>query len=163
MKHLEIRFDGETAIRFWSRVVTTPHCWLWTGSQRNGYGSMTIDGQNVFVHRLSWTVNRGPVPNGLCVLHKCDVRNCVNPDHLFLGTYKDNAQDASRKGRQKNQNSGKTHCKHGHALTAGNTYISIRQGKPHRACRTCVLTRGALRDRHAEYLRFKQRKEHNGR
>jgi len=92
---------------FWSRVKKTSGCWLWGGSRTQyGYGqfgaSMTTGPSNqrkVLVHRYSWELVNGPVPNGLSVLHRCDVRNCVNPAHLFLGTAKTNAQDRVAKGR----------------------------------------------------------------
>lgn len=53
----------------------------------------------MYAHRASWELHNGPVPEGLMVLHHCDVRNCVNPEHLFLGTNKDNLEDCARKGR----------------------------------------------------------------
>lgn len=75
-------------------------CWLWTGRlTRTGYGNATR--RNVAAHRASYTVFVGPIPDGLCVLHKCDVRRCINPDHLFAGTQKENMHDAMRKGRLK--------------------------------------------------------------
>lgn len=53
----------------------------------------------LYAHRVSWELFRGPIPNKLFVLHKCDNKNCINPDHLFLGTAKDNIHDCIRKGR----------------------------------------------------------------
>ncbi len=76
-------------------------CWLWTG---NAYGRGHIKRRSVSAHRLSWQIHRGEVPHGLLVLHKCDTRSCVNPDHLFLGTASDNARDSVNKGRWKKQN-----------------------------------------------------------
>lgn len=75
-------------------------CWLWLGAvTKFGYGKITVDGNHTTAHRWSWTLRRGPIPDGLHVLHKCDVPACVNPDHLFLGTALDNDQDKRRKGR----------------------------------------------------------------
>jgi hypothetical protein len=85
-------------------------CWLWTGSckKTSGYGDVRIGYKNVLAHRMSYAIHRGEIPDGQCVLHKCDNRSCVNPGHLFLGTYKDNAEDRERKGRG-NQLSGEAH------------------------------------------------------
>jgi HNH endonuclease len=77
-------------------------CWLWTGYiDACGYGGAISYGSGLRMraHCLSWTLHRGNVPKGLCVLHRCDTRSCVNPDHLFLGTRHDNAEDATRKHR----------------------------------------------------------------
>ena len=86
--------------RFWQKVNVTPTCWLWTASQNSdGYGVFSLDARTLRAHRVSWTLHAGKIPEGLCVLHSCDVRNCVRPAHLFLGTQRDNMVDASQKGR----------------------------------------------------------------
>lgn len=75
-------------------------CWLWSNAPNAyGYGQVKVDGRFLMAHRLSYEHHKGPVPDGLLVLHKCDVRSCVNPDHLFVGTHQDNAIDAVKKGR----------------------------------------------------------------
>lgn len=87
--------------RFMSKVEKKESgCWMWTGSGLiKGYGHMHCLLKHVTCHRLSWMINIGKIPDGLCVLHKCDNRRCVNPDHLFLGTNKDNQDDCRKKGR----------------------------------------------------------------
>ena len=88
---------------FDDRTVPCPitGCWLWLGSvTEHGYGTATVKRKSFKAHRLSWEVHIGPIPNGLWVLHKCDVPLCVNPNHLFLGTRQDNIADMMRKRRQ---------------------------------------------------------------
>ena len=78
-------------------------CWLWQASSKNkkGYGSISLNGRVTTAHRASYEAFVGPVPTGLMVLHHCDTRSCVNPEHLFLGTAKDNDVDRASKGRSK--------------------------------------------------------------
>ncbi len=80
-------------------------CVLWTGTARpSGYGYITLGSrmgnQKIAAHRASWELHNGPIPDSLCVLHRCDVRLCVAPEHLFLGTNADNTADMIAKGRQ---------------------------------------------------------------
>lgn len=99
--------------KFWARVNKhggkAPHmesdCYEWTGAvSSSGYGgvSVLVDGARAtrLPHRVSWELHSGPIPRGLLVCHRCDVPLCVRPDHLFLGTDKENVADALSKGRR---------------------------------------------------------------
>lgn len=75
-------------------------CWLWQGTRMiTGYGQIWYQGTNTSTHRTAFKAFKGEIPTGLVVCHTCDVRHCVNPEHLFIGTQKDNMQDCSRKNR----------------------------------------------------------------
>jgi len=92
--------------RFWSKVNknTTNGCWEWTASlDGKGYGQITIKkGLLKRAHRVAWELIRGSIPKGQLLCHRCDNKKCVNPDHLFLGTQRDNVQDMDSKGRRVN-------------------------------------------------------------
>jgi len=76
-------------------------CWLWTASTKNnGYGSVKWQRRTHYAHRLAWIASHGQIPEGQCVCHKCDVRSCINPDHLWLGPRSANSTDMVIKGRQ---------------------------------------------------------------
>ena len=97
-------YDEQTLKRFWDKVDKADGCWEWTaclkkGKKGNGYGFFWLHGKNFRAHRFSWIINFGNISDGLCVLHRCDNRRCVRPDHLFLGTVTDNNVDAIKKGR----------------------------------------------------------------
>lgn len=87
--------------RFWSKVQRSPTgCWEWTRYRdRKGYGRFNVNNTPRLAHRVAWEVTYGAVPDGMCVLHRCDNPPCVNPDHLWLGVVADNQRDMARKGR----------------------------------------------------------------
>lgn len=105
------RLYKSTENRFWERVnkdgpivpyIGTP-CWVWTwGCNKEGYGRMSINGKPERAHRYSFELANGPIPKDMVVCHRCDVRACVRPDHLFLGTKGDNIKDTYSKDRRNN-------------------------------------------------------------
>jgi len=112
-------------------VLVDPNtgCWIWQRAARNnqGYGVLRIgsrrDGtvKNVLAHRMAYETFIGPIPPGLCACHRCDNTLCCNPEHLFLGTHRENMEDAASKGRFPR---GERH--HGSKMTA-NGVIEIRR------------------------------------
>jgi hypothetical protein len=90
-------------------AVNENGCWIWQRSKgKRGYGWY----RHQQAHRYSYELVNGPIPEGLCVCHACDTPSCVNPEHLWLGTHRDNMIDAARKGLFPGQH--KTHCPRGH-------------------------------------------------
>jgi hypothetical protein len=90
MKHVTHKADTE--------------CWEFDGCRDGfGYGKVSVNGKQKRTHRLAWEHAWGEIPKGKCVLHKCDNPCCVNPDHLFIGSQRDNIKDMDSKGRRKNQ------------------------------------------------------------
>lgn len=93
-------------LRFWDKV-DQPYvghgCWQWlAGKDKDGYGNLALPGRrggSIRAHRFSWVLHYGSIPEGMLVLHKCDNPSCVNPVHLFLGTYHDNYHDMKTKKR----------------------------------------------------------------
>lgn len=77
-------------------------CWYWRGYRDDlGYGVVSYMGEHR-AHRVAYRLFHGPIPDGMKILHRCDVRSCVNPDHLFVGTQADNVADMVAKGRGRN-------------------------------------------------------------
>ncbi len=115
---------GSIAIRFWRKVNKGPvnECWEWIGGlDHRGYGKMgegPAGGKTLAVHRVSYELHFGPIPEGQLVCHRCDNRRCVNPAHFFLGTQKDNMQDCKNKDRH--------HAKSRHYKSKITTEISQR-------------------------------------
>lgn len=88
--------------RLLKKTDKTSGCWLWRGaSVPRGYGVIYFNGRQTYTHRVSYELHVGPIPDGLFVLHRCDVPACVNPDHLFIGSAADNVADMMAKGRHR--------------------------------------------------------------
>ena len=79
--------------------VIMSECVIWTRAVSNGYGMMRVGSKTIRAHRAAWKERNGEIPIGICVLHRCDNKLCVNPDHLFLGTILDNVADRVKKNR----------------------------------------------------------------
>jgi predicted small metal-binding protein len=111
---------GTIQERFWAKVdkvsgIPPSHnpsvgkCWIWTATlhhtirpPEHRYGKFIMNKKRVLAHRVAWLTTDGEIPEDMCVLHKCDNPRCVRPDHLFLGTMKDNSDDMIKKGRRVN-------------------------------------------------------------
>mgnify|MGYP001611721796 FL=1 len=91
-------------IGFWGKVSIADGCWVWRGARRGGRLNQYGNYRGMVASRVAWEITRGHIPDGLHVLHRCDIPLCVNPDHLFLGTIKDNAIDMMLKGRKRTKN-----------------------------------------------------------
>lgn len=88
--------------RFLSKVNKTENCWEWRGAKRSrDYGNFNLNGKPTLAHRVSYELFIGKIPKDILVCHRCDNQSCVNPNHLFLGTQKDNVRDCLNKGRMK--------------------------------------------------------------
>lgn len=133
--------------RFKARVsVQENGCWIWCGyKQTTGYGQVGFKGQRLLTHRISYALHFGEAPSDLFVLHRCDNRPCVNPNHLFLGTHQDNTDDMVAKGRQdKRRDFSK--CLNGHEMSPGD-WLSWKDKRAVtgtvRVCKHCEKERKA--------------------
>lgn len=109
-------------------------CFLFQGkTTKNGYGRVQINNVETYIHRFSYSYFKMEIPEGLKVLHTCDIPNCWNPEHLFLGTQKENMHDMLNKGRGFYQN--RNNCSKGHEYTLENTYI--HKTTKARTCKIC--------------------------
>lgn len=154
----EHRLQGYRSIseRFWNFVIPEPNsgCWLWMGAcDRRGYGQMRARPKLLIATHVSLQLAGRPLPAGLMACHICDNPPCVNPDHLFAGTMKDNIRDAIQKGRAKKPPRKavgcglKAECWRGHPMAAVNL---IFRSDGSRACRECSrIAKGELVARRA--------------
>lgn len=117
--------------RFWTRFEASEGCWVWKGAiEPDGYGCVYLGARSrISAHRLSWILHNGPISsNKIYVCHKCDNPPCVRPDHLFLGTSRDNMRDAADKGRLDLE-----FCKRGHPMSG----TARRNNYNGRRCELC--------------------------
>lgn len=142
-------FRGSVAERFERKFVPEPNsgCWIWTGStDRRGYGQLRVTTQKNktrlrYATHVSLEIVGRKVPKGMEACHHCDVPACVNPDHLFIGTHRDNVLDSWSKGRASKPPSAKkgqglkTYCHRGHLLDGGDVYW-VNDGS-RRMCNEC--------------------------
>ena len=97
----KIEWTDEIKKRFWKKINKTKDCWIWKeGCFINGYGQFRVGTKKMKAHRVVFMMINGEIPKNKIICHKCDNPKCVNPQHLFLGTHKDNALDSKNKGRR---------------------------------------------------------------
>lgn len=103
MKRL-VMADATVKLEMYSEKITESGCWIWMGANTGGkfsYGIVSIKGKVMRAHRASFETYKGPIPKNMCVCHTCDIPECCNPAHLFLGSKKDNTQDMLAKKRSR--------------------------------------------------------------
>ena len=152
MKVTKLKMDEQRLKRFWDKVDIRgeDECWLWLAAVNSrGYGAFAYEKNNIqSVHKISWAMakNKNKMADpSMHVMHLCDVKRCVNPKHLELGTPKQNQNDAIKKGLVKSigeivgKPSKKKLCRRGHKRTKANTVIKKKNNKEYPLCRECCL------------------------
>jgi hypothetical protein len=127
--------SAEEKRRFIEKISKSDGCWSWTGKKhpKSGRGMVWLNKQYFYAPRVSYTLFVDDIPDGLQVLHTCDNPNCVNPEHLFLGTQLENVIDRDQKGRNRLSHK---YCVNGHEFTPENTRYYGPQNR-YRMCRAC--------------------------
>jgi len=132
VKYATAAAHPEALLRVLSKVAYADDCWMWQGAKNaSGYAIATVNRQAVYVHRLTFWIVKGPVPNGWVVDHLCRTPSCVNPLHLEAVLTAENT-------RRGTGNSRKTHCPAGHPYDASNTSVHVdTRGYQRRNCKAC--------------------------
>jgi hypothetical protein len=150
-----MEYTESTREKFWAKVSKPEgaDCWIWIGARVNDeYGQMNIAHKRVLAHRISYELKYGSIPTGSLILHHCDVRQCVNPDHLYAGSYSDNIRDRWKRNRasfakllavdrKMVPRKRKPTCGKGHPFTPENTRYKKRGLGFARQCRECEKQR----------------------
>lgn len=138
--------------KFWNNInkLNTGYespspCWIWKGAKdKDGYGVTTYNSKYIHAHRLALILKSPNLDQGLKALHKCNIKPCINPDHLYWGDASQNAIDSVNANTHVRAR--KTHCKNGHEFNEYNTrYHTSKKGKFQRMCLLCESARNAAR------------------
>jgi HNH endonuclease len=142
--------------RFWSKVdkSAADGCWIWTAARKpNGYGELVVQQRRWYAHRYSYQLAFGDIPSGMLVCHRCNNKPCVNPSHLYVGTYSQNMLDAFKDGLIVTPNAKKTACP-----KCGSDYSPTCYGRG-RYCKPCKAKKMRLKRARLRALRDDTKEE----